>query len=115
MSPPAGGRAGQASIELLAAVPAALAGALILLHLLAAGGMVVALGTAAEAGAVALAGDRDPVVAARGAVAAPMRHRLEVHAEGGMVEVSSPLPSPFEWLSQRIELRSTAYVLPPGD
>jgi hypothetical protein len=107
--------AGQASIELLGAVPAVLAGALLLFHLLAAGGAVVALGTAAEAGALALAGGGDPVAAARGAVAAPIRRGLEVRAAGGTVEVSSPLPSPFPWLSERVELRSSAHVLPPGD
>ena len=59
---------GQASVELVGAVPALLLLALVLFQLLAVGYSAVLAGSAAEAGALALAGGGDARAGARDAV-----------------------------------------------
>jgi len=94
---------GQATVELLAALPALLLAALIALQLLAAGYALTLADGAAEAGALALASRGSAVEAARAAVPGWAEDDVAVSVRGGEVAVRlappSPLPSLAEWLT----------------
>ena len=77
---------GQASVELVGAVPALLLLALILFQLLAVGYSAVLAGSAAEAGALALAGGGDARAGARDAVPGWSRAGMTVSVSGGEVQ-----------------------------
>jgi hypothetical protein len=104
---------GQASIELLGAIPAVVVAALLVFQLLAVGAVAVLAGGAAEAGALALATGGDPVAAAIRAVPGWERSRMDVHAEGGEVRVDLRPPSPIPGLSDRLEVTSSAWARAP--
>jgi hypothetical protein len=105
--------AGQASIELLAALPAlALAAALALQLLLVGYSLTIADG-AAEAGAIAGAAGRDSRDAARGALPRWARGRSQVSAEGGRVRVEIRPPALLPALSDALTISSEAWSRPP--
>lgn len=101
---------GQASVELLGALPALILLGLVLFQLLAVGYSSVLAGTAAEAGALALAGGGDARAAARSAVPGWSRARMTVAEHDGAVTVSMRPPSPLAALSRRLEIRARAAV-----
>jgi hypothetical protein len=101
---------GQASVELVAAVPALLLLALALLQLLAVGYAAVLAGDAAEAGALAVARGGDVRAAARNAVPGWSRARMTVSVSGGSVRVRMRPPSPLAALGDRLEVHATAAV-----
>ena len=101
---------GQASVELLGAVPALLLLGLVVFQLLAVGYAAVLAGDAAEAGALALAGGRDAVASARAAVPGWSRARMTVSARDGEVRVAMRPPSPLALLARRLEVHSSAAV-----
>ncbi len=105
---------GQAQIELVAAVPAMLLLALIVLQLFTMGYSQSLADGAAEAGAIALSQGAD----AEGAVAAALpgwaARRIEVEAAGGRVEVSLRTPALIPPLARRLEVSSSAYSRPEG-
>jgi Flp pilus assembly protein TadG len=101
---------GQASVELVAAVPALLLLALALFQLLAVGYAVVLAGDAAEAGALAIARGGDARDAARNAVPGWSRARMTVSVRGGSVRVGMRPPSPLEAAADRLEVHATAAV-----
>jgi hypothetical protein len=104
---------GQASVELLAALPAlALAAALSLQLLLVGYSLTIADG-AAEAGAIAGAAGRDPGDAARDALPGWARGRSQVNAEGGRVRVEIRPPAPLPALSDALAVSSEAWSRPP--
>lgn len=113
----AGGRLagvrGQASLEALALIPAFIALGLGLLQLLAVGYASVLAGSAAEAGALALARGENPRAGARDALPgwSAARARVKVHA--GRVEVHLRPPSPLRALAKRLEVTGTAAVEAP--
>jgi hypothetical protein len=104
---------GQASVELVAALPALLLLALAILQLLAVGYSAVLAADAAEAGALAQAGGGDARAAARNAVPGWSRARMTVTISGRSVRVRMRPPSPLASLAGRLEVRSTAAVAGP--
>lgn len=108
-----GGQRGQASVELLGALPALLVLGLALFQLLAVGYSAVLAGTAAEAGALALAGGGDAREGARRAVPGGARAAMRVDVSGGRVGVRLRPPSPIGAVSRRFEVRAAAAVEAP--
>ena len=104
---------GQASVELLCALPLLLAVGLAGFQLLAVGYASVLAGGAAEAGALALAGGADPRASAREALPGWSRARASVEVDGGRVEVRLRPPSPLEALAEGLEVEATAAVEAP--
>jgi hypothetical protein len=101
---------GQASVELVAALPALLLAALVSLQLLAAGYAMTLADGAAEAGALALASGGSAAGAARGALPGWAEDDVEVSVEGGTVSVRLRPPSPFSALAAQLAVTSTARV-----
>ncbi len=108
-----GAERGQASVELLGAVPALIALGLALLQLLAVGYSGVLAGAAAEAGALALAGGGDPKAAARGSLPGWSRSRAQVAVSHGTVSVRLHPPSPLRAVARRFEVTGQAAVESP--
>jgi uncharacterized protein (UPF0333 family) len=104
---------GQASIELLAAVPALFLAAAIAVQLLLVGYSLSIADGAAEAGAVASAAGRSAGGAAREALPEWARGRSRVSAEGGRVRVEVRPPAPFAALSEALTVSSEAWSRPP--
>jgi hypothetical protein len=110
------GRGGpaQASIELLAALPAlALATALALQLLLVGYSLTIADG-AAEAGALAGASGHDEQRAAREALPGWARGRSQVTAEGGRVRVELRPPAPLAAVADALTVSSDAWSRSPS-
>ena len=106
--------AGQASVELLAGLPALALAGLIALQLLAAGYALTLADGAAEAGAMALAAGRPAGPAVREALPGWARHRVDVEVEGGRLTVHLRPPSPIGELARRLEVSSSAWVKRAG-
>jgi hypothetical protein len=106
---------GQASIELLAGVPALLLSGLIALQLLATGYSLTLADGAVEAGAMALATGRPAAPAVREALPGWARHRVRVGVEGGKLTVRLRPPSLLATVAQRLEVSSSAWVRTPRD
>ena len=83
---------GQASVELLAAVPASCSPRSVCLQLLAAGYSLTLADGAAEAGALALAAGLPPRRAVEAALPGWARDRVEVDVEGGRL-TGQPAPA----------------------
>ncbi|MEX2024851.1 MAG: hypothetical protein WD993_07230 [Thermoleophilaceae bacterium] len=101
---------GQALVELIAGLPVVLVVGLALLQLLATGYSAVLAGSAAEAGALALAGGRDAPPAVRPALPgwAEAGARVEVAAES--VRVLLRPPSPIGAVARKLEVTADAAV-----
>jgi len=109
------GDRGQASIEVLAGIPALLLAGLIALQLLAAGYSLTVADGAAEAGAMALAAGRPAAPAVREALPGWARQRVGVKVDGGHLTVRLRPPSPLGSLARRLEVSSSAWVRTPAD
>ena len=107
---PRGGERGQAAVEVLGAVPALLAVGLVVLQLLAVGYAAVLAGTAAEAGALALAGGGDAEQGVRGSLPGWSRARARVSVSGGTVRVDLRPPSLLASLARELEVTGRASV-----
>ena len=103
---------GQASVELVAALPALLLAALVSLQLLAAGYAMTLADGAAEAGALALASGGSAVEAAHAALPGWAEESVAVSVDGGTVSVRLRPPSPFAALGRQLAVTSTASVRP---
>ena len=101
---------GQASVELLGALPALLVVGLVVLQLLAIGYAKVLAGDAAEAGALALAGGADAARAARDAVPGWSKAGMRVRVARREVRVTMRPPSPLRSLGRGLEVGATARV-----
>ena len=99
---------GQATVELVAAVPALLLAALISLQLLAAGYALTLADGAAEAGALALAAGGSPAQAARAALPGWADDNVSVSVAGEKVSVRLRPPSPFGSIADHLAVTSTA-------
>ena len=99
---------GQATVELVAALPALLLAGLIALQLLAAGYAMTLADGAAEAGALALASGGSATEAARGALPGWADDDVSVSVEGGEVSVRLRPPSPIPALAERLAIGSSA-------
>jgi hypothetical protein len=104
------GERGQASVEVVAAVPALLLLALVVFQLLAVGYSAVLAGDAAEAGALAVAGGADGRAAARSAVPGWSRAGMTVEVAGSSVRVALRPPSPLAVVGRRLEVHASAVV-----
>lgn len=101
---------GQAAIEVLGAAPALLALGLVVLQLLAVGYSRVLAGTAAEAGALALAGGGDAERRVRDSLPGWSRARARVAVSRDSVRVRLRPPSPLASLSRGLEVGARASV-----
>jgi len=102
------GERGQASVELVAALPALLLAATIALQLLAAGYAMTLADGAAEAGALALSSGGSAAEAARGALPGWARDDVAVSVRGGTVTVRLRPPSPLRAVADRLAVTSSA-------
>jgi hypothetical protein len=106
---------GQASVELLAALPAlALAAALALQLLLVGYSMTIADG-AAEAGALAGTAGKDAKRAAVQALPGWARNRAHVSSEAGRVRVELRPPAPLAAVANALTVSSQAWSRDPKD
>ena len=103
---------GQATVELIAALPALLLAALVALQLLAAGYALTLADGAAEAGALALASGGSAADAAREALPGWAEDDVSVAVESGTVSVRLRPPSPIPALSKRLTISSSASARP---
>ena len=107
---------GQASVELIAGIPALLLAGLLALQLLAVGYSLTLADGAAEAGALAVAVGRDAEPAVDEALPGWAESRVDVEVRGGEVAVELRPPSPLAWLADRLSVDSSAWVRrPAGD
>jgi hypothetical protein len=102
--------AGQATVELVAAIPALLLAGLLALQLLATGYALTVADGAAEAGALALAAGRPARSAVRAALPGWAGEGSEVTVRGGEVTVRLVPPSPFPSLAGRLAVSSSAFA-----
>ena len=109
------GERGQASLEVLAGIPAMVLAGLIALQLLAAGYTLTLADGAAEAGALAVAAGRPAAPAVRASVPGWARERIDVDVHGGRLTVRLRPPSPLASLARRLEVASSAWVRKPAD
>jgi len=105
--------AGQASVELLAAVPALMLLGFVFFQLLAVGYASVLAGSAAEAGALAIAGGDDGGAAVRDALPGWSARRMRVTVAGGLVRVRLQPPSPLRMVGRRLAVSADARVKAP--
>ena len=105
---------GQASVELLAAVPILLAITLAAAQLLAAGLCRELAGEAAGAGAAALLQSRDPQAAARRALPGWTRGQLRVTRRGRELRVAINPPSLVPGLARLLSVEARADAGPPA-
>jgi hypothetical protein len=103
---------GQASVELVAAMPVLLLAALVALQLLATGYAMTLADGAAEAGALALASGSSAARAARGALPGWARDDVAVTVRGGTVTVRVLPPSPLRSVADRLAVTSSAAARP---
>ena len=104
---------GQATVETIALAPVVIAIGLAMLQLLAVGYASVLAGSAAEAGALALAAGTDAREGAKRALPGWSRGRARVEVDGGQVEVHLRPPSPLEALADGLEVSARATVEAP--
>src|SRR5262245_3360576 len=107
------GSQGQASLELLAGLPALVLAAAVALQLLLVGYSVTVVDGAAEAGAIAGAAGEDAGRAAREALPAWARDRASVTASEGRVRVELRPPAPLASLADALAVQSEAWSRPP--
>lgn len=105
---------GQASVELVAGVPALLLVALICLQLLATGYSASVVDGAAEAGALAMAAGLPADAAVASALPEWARERAVVDATGGRLTVRLRPPSPLPPLASALEVASSVWVRRPA-
>jgi hypothetical protein len=101
---------GQALVELLAGMPVMVTAGLVLLQLLATGYSAVLAGSAAEAGALAVARGGDPRAAVRHALPGWSEAGARVDVEGGTVRIRLRPPSPLDAVARKLEVDSRAVV-----
>jgi hypothetical protein len=105
---------GQAAVELVAMLPLLFLVALVVCQALAAGIAREAAGHAAEAGAMAMLQDRDPVKEARAAAPGWSRERLTVKVSGRIVRVRVAPPSFVPGVAALLASESSASAGPAG-
>jgi hypothetical protein len=105
---------GQASVELIAALPFVLVAGIVCLQLLAAGYALTLSDGAAEAGAIALASGLPPEPAVEAALPGWARGRVELERVGGRLIVNLRPPSPLAAIGRALEVSSSAWVRRPA-
>jgi hypothetical protein len=107
-------QAGQATVELIAAIPLLLIAGAVALQLLVTGYVLTLADGAAEAGALALAAGQPGISAARESLPEWAQDGAEITVQGGEVRVRLRPPSPIEAVAKHLAITSTAYARPPG-
>jgi hypothetical protein len=105
---------GQATVELVAGLPAVLLAAFLCLQVLAAGFALTLADGAAQAGAMALASGRAAAPAAREALPGWAREDATVGVDGGRVTVRVHPPGPLTVVADRLPINSSAWARRPG-
>jgi len=103
-------RRGQASVELLAGIPALVLAAAVAVQLLIVGYSLTIADGAAEAGAAAAAAGLDGGDAARSALPGWARSRSTVRADAGRITVALRPPSPVAALADALTVSSEAWA-----
>ena len=103
---------GQASVELLAALPLLLAAALAAGQLLLTGYALTLADGSAEAGAIAATAGGDAAEAAREALPGWARDRAEIDVGGGHVRVELAPPAPLDAVGDALAVESEAWARP---
>jgi hypothetical protein len=106
------GERGQATVELVAALPVLLLAALVALQLLIVGYAITLADGAAEAGALALASGGSAAEAAREALPDWAEDDVSVAVDGGTVSVRLRPPSPIQALAEHLTIDSSAAARP---
>ncbi len=106
---------GQASVEILGAVPVLLLAALCLFQLLAAGYAIVIADNASQAAAVAVANGDDPDDAAHEAAPGLSHKSVRVVQRGEKITVTLRPPGPVKQISEKLMVSSSAVVRRPED
>jgi hypothetical protein len=112
-SPARTAESGQASVELLGVLLLLITLALAVFQLLAVGYASVLAGSAAEAGALALAAGGDPRAGVREALPGWSRARAEIHVSDGKVGVRLRPPALLRALGERLTVTGEAAVEAP--
>lgn len=105
---------GQATVELIAAVPLLLIAGAIALQLLLTGYALTLADGAAEAGALALAAGRPAKSAAEGSLPSWAGARAEIAVRGGEVTVRLVPPSLLAAVADRLAVTSSSFARPAG-
>jgi hypothetical protein len=103
---------GQATVELLAAIPLLLIAGMIALQLLLAGYALTLADGAAEAGALALAAGRPAKSAAEGSLPSWAEGKAEIAVHGGEVTVRLAPPSLLAAVGDRLAMTGSSYARP---
>lgn len=103
---------GQATVELIAAIPLLLLAGSVALQLLLAGYALTLADGAAEAGALALAAGRPAKDAAEASLPAWADSHSEVSVRGGGVTVRLTPPSLLSGIAERLAVTATSYARP---
>jgi hypothetical protein len=109
---PSRGQGGQATIELVGALPALLLAGYVAFQLLATGYALTLADGAAEAGALALAAGRPVTAAARGSLPDWADGQARIRVRGGTVSVRIRPPAPLDVLGERLAITATAAARP---
>jgi hypothetical protein len=104
---------GQASIEFLGGLPTLLLAGLVAFQLLAVGYASVTAGSAAEAGALAMAAGTDPKAGVLESLPGWSRARARISASHGRVRVTLQPPSPLRMVARQLEVTAEAAVNAP--
>jgi hypothetical protein len=105
---------GQASLELLAGIPALLLAGFVALQLLATGYSLTLADGAAESGAMALAAGKRPRPAVREALPGWTRGRTHIDVHGGRLTVRLEPPSPLASIAHHLAVSSSTWVRTPA-
>lgn len=105
-----GRQTGQATVEVLGALPALLLLGLVALQLLAVGYSAVLAGAAAEAGALALAGGGNARAGVRESLPGWSRADASVSVSRGTVRVRLRPPSPLRAVARKLVVSASASV-----
>src|SRR3954454_23255051 len=105
---------GQATVELLAGIPALVLAGLVALRLLATASSLTLADGAAEAGAMALAAGKPAEPAVREALPGWARGRIHVDVHGGRLTVRLEPPSPLHAIAQHLAVTSSTWVRRPA-
>jgi hypothetical protein len=105
---------GQATVELVAALPAIFAAGLIALQLGLAGYTLTLADGAAEAGALALSAGQPVQPAVRAALPGWSEEAAEVSARGGRITFTRRPLSPLPFVAERLAATSTAFARRPA-
>ena len=104
---------GQATVELLAWLPAILLAGVLCLPLMATGYSLTLADGAAEAGAIALASGEQAQPAVQAALPGWATERIDLDVVGGRVTVRLRPPTLIEPLARALEVSSSAWIRRP--